>query len=885
MTPGVPGEWPVVGREAEIAVLRSSLLNPGSNGAILAGRSGSGKTALARTVAKNVDETFHPIMVRGSLRTKPLPYGALNFLLSELEDISLDNTLGILRGVGELVSERASDRQALFLVDHAEYLDDGSTMAIAHLVRAGIAKVMVVCGTVSSAPPEFVDMVKDGALSRVDVRPLGYAECAALLTEVLRAPVSQSAVSCLWRKSGGVPALLRLITERHLQTGALREDDGVWILVPGASLYTSPGITEWLNGRLEHHSVIERATLEIVTALGIVPLELLYQLADPAAVDSLQEDGSLAITTNRSEVLVSVVGELLEESLWATLPPWRSQSVLEQIGRLSNEKPLPERAQLRYVCRLIDAGMPVSETVLVQALRRANSSLDMETAAVIAAALPVHASLEGRLELARTCHLRGDFEGLRSALGSTPSRSLEELGLPLWFRRRFLDVQLLIRDHQQHGRAKALLCELEEVARAEVARGTPHARRALDETILLAAEVAVYDGDFAFLVNYATSQLQLGGVAHPSFRQALNGLLAHALCVTGHADEGLRLARSAVARALGDRFSAVAREAALVRHMNSLFVGGEWTECVTMLATHYPAETATGWEGATSASVEGVVLAYGGRAREALRCLQPGLAQLHHFDRYQILPAVEAATAYACSLVGDHAGARAHLARIDLGGFRYSWQVRCQVEYFSRIAIADPQEKEHIAHELAELGEVEARRGNLSQHLFFTCQALQLGHQQSASVLSASALAMEGTLARVCALFAKGMESPDAHLLLEAAHAALNLGDTVLARVAASQAAATAVVGADAELVTRAHGLLNSIPDPAGTTRVSVVDQLTAREREIAVLIGDGDTNREIAQQIFISVRTVEGHLRRIYTRLGISTRRQLRELLASGGA
>jgi DNA-binding CsgD family transcriptional regulator len=74
---------------------------------------------------------------------------------------------------------------------------------------------------------------------------------------------------------------------------------------------------------------------------------------------------------------------------------------------------------------------------------------------------------------------------------------------------------------------------------------------------------------------------------------------------------------------------------------------------------------------------------------------------------------------------------------------------------------------------------------------------------------------------------------------------------------------------------------MRAVPEtPAG------LDTLTSRERQIAHLVADGQTNREIAAELFLSVRTVEFHISNALHKLGCDTRVDLRSLLRRyGGA
>jgi DNA-binding CsgD family transcriptional regulator len=74
----------------------------------------------------------------------------------------------------------------------------------------------------------------------------------------------------------------------------------------------------------------------------------------------------------------------------------------------------------------------------------------------------------------------------------------------------------------------------------------------------------------------------------------------------------------------------------------------------------------------------------------------------------------------------------------------------------------------------------------------------------------------------------------------------------------------------------RARRELRASGERARERDPSTLDQLTAQELQIAELVATGQTNKEIAAQLFLSPRTIDYHLRKIFAKLGISARAEL---------
>src|SRR6202050_2793782 len=75
----------------------------------------------------------------------------------------------------------------------------------------------------------------------------------------------------------------------------------------------------------------------------------------------------------------------------------------------------------------------------------------------------------------------------------------------------------------------------------------------------------------------------------------------------------------------------------------------------------------------------------------------------------------------------------------------------------------------------------------------------------------------------------------------------------------------------------RARSELLATGENVRKRRAETTGDLTAQEAQIARLAGDGLSNQEISTQLFLSPRTVEWHLRKVFAKLGLSSRRPVR--------
>ena len=191
---------------------------------------------------------------------------------------------------------------------------------------------------------------------------------------------------------------------------------------------------------------------------------------------------------------------------------------------------------------------------------------------------------------------------------------------------------------------------------------------------------------------------------------------------------------------------------------------------------------------------------------------------------------------------------------------------------------------------LREAAAREAQRGRPAREVLLLQTAAQFGDRTAAARLTELAATVEGPRVTAATMHASALRDGDGDRLQEAARLYQAFGD----RIAAADAAAQAAVmypqqrrrGAalTATAIARRLAAETGADTPALRANATPIP-LTGRQREIIALAATGLSNREIAERLTMSVRTVEGHLFRASQKTGVNSRDELVALLGSGPA
>jgi DNA-binding CsgD family transcriptional regulator len=912
------GRGDIVGRERELAALvRFVEERPGRPQALVfEGEAGIGKTTLWRAGLDAAAAAGHRVLVsRPGERETELAYSALGDLIGAVFDEALEDVpspqrqalaIALLRKRGSLQPDQraialgllgafrtlAASSPVFIGVDDIQWLDGSSARALSFAIRRLTKDPVSILGTRrlepgSEDPLELLRALPDRDTVRIHVGPLGVEEVGRLLRERERRIFALPLVERVYEAARGNPFFSLEIAH------ALRDSKPV----AGGPLPVPRDVQDVLRGRIERLSANAGDVVLTVSAIARPTLRALRAgSARPSTTErglaEAEEAGIIAIEGDR----IGFVHPLLGSTAYWSAPQARRQAVHARLADVVSDP--EERA--RHIA-LMGTGPDAGRASVVQ---EAAEHARRRGAPLAAAELwELAAELTPRDDEARLCRRArsaalerfdaGDVRGARATLetliGTAPSRQQQALTRVELAVRSYNDVDRVhdllraaIKDvgDQEHflsiihsNLAWVALCRLEPERAADHARAAiEFGERVSDQSPLRLALEALGE-----------AQALLGLDAEPAMRRAA------AIGENLAPGEGVHPARLRGSQLLWEGRIAEAWRAIRGADRHLVEAGLELARHDSLPALS-EVECAVGdWSAAVRHAEEGydiVVHAGLDEIRDQMLYAKAHIAALMgRVDDARKDAAEGFSLAAAQGNLWAEIENRSVLGFIALSVGDVDEVVRVldpAERLLSRSGIAEPGALPFIpdlAEALVSLGQLDRAK-----------QVVDRLQEQGTALDRPLALA---TAARCRGLIAAGLGDPPGALLeleraldlhervaipFESARTLLIHGET-LRRMKRKREARDSLAGARSVFEELGAPLWESRADEALARiggRSASPTELSETERRVADIVAQGLTNKETAERLFMSVKTVESNLRRIYRKLGVRSRTEL---------
>ena len=865
------------GRKSELAAISAAMADGVSRVFVLAGDMGVGKTHLARTaLAAAAEQGRAPLWVGGSASASMVPFGAVLHLIPDVND---GDRYRLLRQTAAWLKDQPGSGTPVIVVDDAHRLDDASAALIHHVATTGAAFILATVRANYRAPEAVTSLWKDGLGRRLDMGPFDREGTLGLLKSLVAGSPDPISAARLWHSSGGNALYLCELVRAAVDSGEIRTEDGIWRWT--GHLGSSSRLTELVMRRLDGQGAEIRRLVQLVAFAEPLRMATLEAVGCSAELVEFAEESGLVRSQDVNGATEVCVGHPfyaeVARSSTSPLAQTRMARILLQVARSTDH---PERIIRLALWQLCSGAVPDPELLRFGALQ-AQAALDLVMAERLArGSVATGGGTEAALVLGRLLILRGK------------SAEAEELLAELMLGK----ISDALRAELAASRAWNLTFGLHRSEDADAVLSDAW-RRGVDGRDTLAAQWAnllTYAGfpqraiSMAELVLHSTTASEAARVKALSSR-------CESLAVGGRTIEAVESGREACRLSSkilrGDwAMSQDEAEGALV---GALIQNGNLVEAATMIETAYDRAVEAGWRvGVGMWSVwRGDLSLAKGRPATAAAQIRNGLAVVTD-DRHPYLEwlmrfawsrlAVAAAltgdaTLAAAALSSADAQARPSLGALDVwGGSVHAWLAVSQYEIDrgSRLALGAAQRARRdqqwsweiqSLHQVVRFGRPQralARIKQLAEKLNGPILALYVEHGVALAAENIAALD------RVAAAYhSQGYVLLAAEAAAQAAHAAHQQGNPA-ASVASRQRAmewGAACEGARTPALWR-------LSEPSG---------LTPRETQISSLVATGQSNRQIADRLVISVRTVENILHHVYEKLAIHGRQELAAIFA----
>jgi DNA-binding NarL/FixJ family response regulator len=824
---------------------------------------------------------FSIIRLAGTRAAARVPFGALAPLapmLPSSQDQGIHSrTARIHQFAANLVQQSNGQRLILF-VDDAHLLDDSSATLIHQLAMAGQISLIVTVRTGTRAPDPIVALWKDGLLERRELEVLSPNDLNDLLAALLPGVIEPGAKAHFASRAQGNVVFLRELVLGALRDGTLTQDAGVWRLTGPPQL--SARLVEFVESRFSEISTEQRALLEVISFGEPLGISELATLTDLNTAEEMERKGLLTSSIDSLRLGIRLAHPLYGEVLRSRVSALRRRVIARRLAAALTATGLREKDDvLRMAVWYLDAGGG-DASLLLEGARAARRRFDFPLAERMAhAAIDGGAGIDARLLVAHLVVLQGragDAERILRELAGEATDDTQRGAVAL----ERIDNCAFNCGRIQDG--LRFLEEAEATIRDEPLRDELLARRAL---LVLGSEGPGKAGE---LIGPVLGQA--GGKAH-----TYGSLVAAQIF---YRQGRLRQAAEIAGRAYPSDLSLQPElRVHSVFGCQALIELGELQDAEAIASRNYEQslvdrssqiQAMFAWQLAKLNLVRGRVVtaaAYGG---EAVRLLQQlGREELVRMCSPTLV------TALAISGRSDKAlETWASLQDAELSRHHYAGVDPLEARAWIAAADGDLPLARQLLQDAVSLGET------ICDHIG-TMSALhglaRLGYAGlAARQMACVAPKIDGELAAARLKHVVSLTTQDAQGLTDASLAFESHGADLFAAEAAADATvawrragervkATFSARRAADLVSRCEGALTP-PLQAVEARIL----LTPAERETAVLAALGWSNKEIATELTISVRTAETYLQRAYSKLGVSSRKELgvvlrRSVIGSG--
>lgn len=828
----------VFGRNRELSVIENSILDSSSNGVSIEGETGMGKTRLLTEIHRR--RGGRDLRLKGDRVLHSVPFGALGMI------VDLDEDRGNL--LHRVVEALTVGRQTpVVFVDDAHELDERSLSVLSQLADDGRIKIVAAMRpNTGEVGHPFVELVADHVLDQMVLEPLepdGYAE---MIEHYLGGIVSRGVLDIVGFHTGRVPGKVIELLRYTGRAKRFLDRQGVWVL-DGLDIDYDERARDVTRIDLNRYSTAERHALELVILAGEVDIELMLEADLGDAADSLVASGELRLEQRPARVYVANENHA-SETIRFTVPDGRSRQMFELVSGF------PDTPSTRAIMLRTDWGIRCGADIPVHAIidgaRLATHLGEWQRALRMLNEVPTdHMAAHELFDLGRLyCEVNQvpiGFDVLAQAVEKACCAQVIFDAFQLWVYRDFdrNSPALCLDDFHQgldrlDSRPERSTCEGLD---ADIVRElmTMLAARPL-------AETAIYEPE------------GIGPVPEDRMRTTLKSL--HAISRASRSSEmgDNREALEALNAIASDTTELGTGSVMLTTlRANSLVKSGDVSGAKQLMSVQPSADLAfiASRSGPTDLMWSYIHLLEG-QLSEATRCSHSAVEALDHWNQVPFLAIAIAHAAYVSMLSGNVAAAGSYDSRFEAlpsDGpyleYRRALMLRAIVRALREGIVTGE------IHEMLARMRVDGSFGLEAQTRLLLFYHFAEADPEAMCFVAEQGNGGEFDLLRV---LGKALRDSDGAALLEIAAQCETSAPLLVAQCRAM---------ADRFLES---GALRS------DRRIDGRSGLTVREREISGLVTVGRTNAEIARELGVGVRTVEGHIYRLFQKLGIARREQV---------